>query len=76
MNNEEKNLAQVLWDSANFMRQTMRAPDYMHYALGLIFYKHLSDKTLETAVQALPAAGEIDESEVATEEPRQAAYTQ
>lgn len=75
MNNEEKNLEQVLWDSANVMRQTMGAADYMDYALGLIFYKHLSDKTLETAVQALTEAGEIDESEVATEEQRQEAYT-
>ena len=75
MNNEEKNLEQVLWDSANVMRQTMGAADYMDYALGLIFYKHLSDKTLETAVQALTEAGEIDESEVATEEQRQGAYT-
>lgn len=75
MNNEEKNLEQVLWDSANVMRQTMGAADYMDYALGLIFYKHLSDKTLETAAQALTEAGEIDESEVATEEQRQEAYT-
>ena len=52
MINEEKNLEQVLWDSANVMRQTMGAADYMDYALGLIFYKHLSDKTLETAAQA------------------------
>lgn len=75
MNNEEKNLEQVLWDSANVMRQTMGAADYMDYALGLIFYKHLSDKTLETAAQALIEAGEIDESEVAMEEQRQEAYT-
>lgn len=74
MTNEEKNLEQVLWDSANVMRQTMGAADYMDYALGLIFYKHLSDKTLETAAQALTEAGEIDESEVATEEQRQEAY--
>lgn len=74
MNNEEKSLEQVLWDSANVMRQTMGAADYMDYALGLIFYKHLSDKTLETAAQALTEAGEIDESEVATEEQRQEAY--
>lgn len=75
MTNEEKNLEQVLWDSANVMRQTMGAADYMDYALGLIFYKHLSDKTLETAAQALTEAREIDESEVATEEQRQEAYT-
>lgn len=75
MNNEEKNLEQVLWDSANVMRQTMGAADYMDYALGLIFYKHLSDKTLETAAQALTDTGEMEESEVATEEQRQEAYT-
>ena len=74
MINEEKNLEQVLWDSANVMRQTMGAADYMDYALGLIFYKHLSDKTLETAAQALTDTGEMEESEVATEEQRQAAY--
>lgn len=74
MTNEEKNLEQVLWDSANVMRQTMGAADYMDYALGLIFYKHLSDKTLETAAQALTDTGEMEESEVSTEEQRQAAY--
>ena len=74
MINEEKNLEQVLWDSANVMRQTMGAADYMDYALGLIFYKHLSDKTLETAAQALTDTGEMEESEVATEEQRQVAY--
>lgn len=74
MTNEEKNLEQVLWDSANVMRQTMGAADYMDYALGLIFYKHLSDKTLETAAQALTDTGEMEESEVATEEQRQVAY--
>ena len=74
MINEEKNLEQVLWDSANVMRQTMGAADYMDYALGLIFYKHLSDKTLETAAQALTDTGEMEESEVATEEQRQEAY--
>lgn len=75
MINEEKNLEQVLWDSANVMRQTMGAADYMDYALGLIFYKHLSDKTLEMAAQALTDTGEMEESEVATEEQRQEAYT-
>ena len=74
MINEDKNLEQVLWDSANVMRQTMGAADYMDYALGLIFYKHLSDKTLETAAQALTDTGEMEESEVATEEQRQEAY--
>lgn len=70
----EKNLEQVLWDSANVMRQTMGAADYMDYALGLIFYKHLSDKVLESAARTLVDAGEVEESEVGTEKERQAAY--
>lgn len=74
MSTENKNLEQVLWDSANVMRQTMGAADYMDYALGLIFYKHLSDKTLETAATVLVDGGEVAEAEVATEARRQAVY--
>ena len=70
----EKSLEQMLWDSANVMRQTMGAADYMDYALGLIFYKHLSDKVLESAARTLVDAGEVEESEVGTEKERQAAY--
>ena len=75
MNTEEKKLEQILWDSANVMRQTMGAADYMDYALGLIFYKHLSDKTLEAASSVLVDNGVLEESEVASEEQRQEAYT-
>lgn len=71
---EEKSLEQALWDSANVMRQTMGAADYMDYDLGLIFYKHLSDKTLEAAAKALVEAGELDEEEVATADQRQEVY--
>ncbi|MCH3949529.1 MAG: type I restriction-modification system subunit M [Acidaminococcus sp.] len=74
MSNEEKGLKQVLLDSANVMRQTMGAADYMNYALGLIFYKHLSDKVLENAASALVDAGELEKSDVASEAQRQAAY--
>ena len=74
MNNEEKTLEQVLWDSANVMRQTMGAADYMDYALGIIFYKHLSDKVLEAAAKTLVDSGMVDADEVATEAQRQAAY--
>lgn len=70
----EKSLEQVLWDSANVMRQTMGAADYMDYALGIIFYKHLSDKVLEAAARVLVDAGEVEESELGTEKERQAAY--
>lgn len=76
MNNEEKNLEQVLWDSANVMRQTMGAADYMNYALGLIFYKHLSDRTLEAVANALMDTGEADDRDMETEAQRQAAYEQ
>lgn len=74
MSNEEKTLEQVLWDSANVMRQTMGAADYMNYALGIIFYKHLSDKVLESAAMTLVDAGEMEESDVETEAQRQAVY--
>lgn len=74
MGNESKSLEQVLWDSANVMRQTMGAADYMNYALGLIFYKHLSDKTLESAAKVLVDSGEVDASAVETESQRQEVY--
>ena len=74
MGNETKSLEQVLWDSANVMRQTMGAADYMNYALGLIFYKHLSDKTLESAAKVLVDSGEVDASAVETESQRQEVY--
>lgn len=74
MSNEEKSLEQVLWDSANVMRQTMGAADYMDYALGIIFYKHLSDKVLESAAQTLVDAGEVEENDVASEVQRQDVY--
>lgn len=76
MTNDEKKLEQVLWDSANVMRQTMGAADYMDYALGLIFYKHLSDTLLEASAKALIEAGEAEESNVATEAQRLAMYQQ
>ncbi len=74
MGNETKSLEQVLWDSANVMRQTMGAADYMNYALGLIFHKHLSDKTLESAAKVLVDSGEVDASAVETESQRQKVY--
>lgn len=74
MENENKSLEQVLWDSANVMRQTMGAADYMSYALGLIFYKHLSDKTLESSAKVLVDSGEVDGSVVETESQRQEVY--
>lgn len=37
-----------LWDGANELRGSMDAGRYKDYMLGLMFYKFLSDKTLET----------------------------
>ena len=36
-----------LWGGANELRGSMNASQYMDYMLGLMFYKFLSDKTLE-----------------------------
>lgn len=35
-----------LWDGANELRGSMDASRYKDYMLGLMFYKFLSDKTL------------------------------
>lgn len=37
-----------LWDGANNLRGTMDASRYKDYMLGIMFYKFLSDKTLQT----------------------------
>ena len=37
-----------LWEGANELRGSMDASRYKDYMLGLMFYKFLSDKTLET----------------------------
>ena len=37
-----------LWDGANELRGSMDASRYKDYMLGLMFYKFLSDKTLNT----------------------------
>ncbi|SOC27796.1 type I restriction-modification system subunit M [Brochothrix thermosphacta] len=40
-----------LWDGANELRGSMDASRYKDYMLGLMFYKFLSDKTLDTFKQ-------------------------
>jgi type I restriction enzyme M protein len=37
-----------LWDGANELRGSMDASRYKDYMLGLMFYKFLSDKTIDT----------------------------
>ena len=44
--NNSQNLYQSLWNAADILRGKMDANEYKSYLLGLIFYKHLSDKLL------------------------------
>ena len=46
---ENKDLVNVLWSGADVLRGKMDANEYKTYLLGLVFYKYLSDKYLETA---------------------------
>ncbi|WP_270166699.1 type I restriction-modification system subunit M [Paenibacillus sp. SYP-B4298] len=55
-----------LWDGANELRGSMDASRYKDYMLGLMFYKFLSDKTLET-FRLTSGLGQITESELVEE---------
>lgn len=55
-----------LWDGATELRGSMDASRYKDYMLGLMFYKFLSDKTLET-FQLTAGLGQISEAEVVDE---------
>ena len=52
-----------LWDGANELRGFMNARQYMDYMLGLIFYKFLSDKTLDQ-VRAIEILYDLTEAEL------------
>ena len=52
-----------LWDGANELRGSMDASRYKDYMLGLMFYKFLSDKTLETFKLSL-GVGNLSEKEL------------
>ena len=43
-----KEIKRRLWDGGNELRGSMDASRYKDYMLGLMFYKFLCDKTLET----------------------------
>lgn len=47
-NANAKQLEQSLWDAANVLRGKMDASEYKNYLLGLIFYRFLSEETLDT----------------------------
>ena len=55
-----------LWDGANELRGSMDASRYKDYMLGLMFYKFLSDKTLET-FKMTAGIKEVTESGLVTE---------
>lgn len=55
-----------LWDGANELRGSMDASRYKDYMLGLMFYKFLSDKTLET-FKVSSGLGQITEFELVEE---------
>jgi len=55
-----------LWDGANELRGSMDASRYKDYMLGLMFYKFLSDKTLET-FKVTSGLGRMTESELVDE---------
>ncbi|MBS4193221.1 type I restriction-modification system subunit M [Bacillus sp. FJAT-49705] len=55
-----------LWDGASELRGSMDASRYKDYMLGLMFYKFLSDKTLET-FKVTSGLGQMAESELVEE---------
>ncbi|WP_455049474.1 type I restriction-modification system subunit M [Granulicatella adiacens] len=55
-----------LWDGANKLRGSMDASRYKDYMLGLMFYKFLSDKTLE-AFRKTAGLGKLSEAELVEE---------
>lgn len=55
-----------LWDGANELRGSMDASRYKDYMLGLMFYKFLSDKTLET-FKSTAGIGQITEADLVEE---------
>ena len=55
-----------LWDGANELRGSMDASRYKDYMLGLMFYKFLSDKTLET-FKIAAGVEEVTEKELVEE---------
>lgn len=55
-----------LWDGANELRGSMDASRYKDYMLGLMFYKFLSDKTLET-FKVTSGLGQMTESKLVEE---------
>ncbi|MDV7719656.1 type I restriction-modification system subunit M [Pediococcus ethanolidurans] len=50
MKDSSQTLEQSLWNAANVLRGKMDANEYKNYLLGLIFYRFLSERTLQTVI--------------------------
>lgn len=59
----EEEIKRRLWDGANELRGSMGASRYKDYMLGLMFYKFLSDKTLD-AFKTTSGMQQKDEKEI------------
>lgn len=73
MNKDIISLETALWGSADSLRGKMNASDYMNYLLGLVFYKHLSDRQLRKFEELMSDGGvynpkELDELQLMYEE--------
>lgn len=53
MNNEIKNLENILWEGADILRSKMDANEYKNYLLPIVFFKYLSDKNLSEAFKLI-----------------------
>lgn len=60
MNKDIISLETALWSSADSLRGKMNASDYMNYLLGLVFYKHLSDRQLRKFEELLSEDGVVE----------------
>lgn len=57
MTQQKSQLHKTLWDIANTLRGNMGADEFRDYILGFIFYKYLSEKTLNYANSLLAPEG-------------------
>lgn len=67
----KEDIKRKLWAGANELRGTMEASKYKDYMLGLIFYKFLSDKTLDCFRNTSRLSKEMSEQDLMNEYIRQ-----
>ena len=59
-------IKRILWEGANELRGSMDASKYKDYMLGLMFYKFLSDRTLDY-FRKFAELGEVAQEKVVEE---------